>query len=117
MPTLLRYQRGGKFTLHADAEAQNEQTGERFRIVERDVSLLIYLNDDYIGGELQFSYWNYTYKSRAGDLVFFPSNRIYSHQSLPLKSGQKYSLASWAQGVNINRENIDPQRQILTPLR
>ena len=58
------------------------------------VSTVAYLNDDYEGGELWFKHLNQTIKPEAGDIVVFPSTFIYSHASLPVKSGVKYSAVT-----------------------
>ena len=94
-PYVLRYPPGGKYVLHSDGEEFDRQAQRWYRLRDRDVSLLIYLNDNYEGGELKFDHLNYTYRPKAGDLVFFPSNHYFSHQSLPLKSGIKWAIVSW----------------------
>jgi hypothetical protein len=58
------------------------------------VSSVIYINDDYEGGELWFPYLNYTYKPEAGDIVLFPSNFLYAHAALPVKTGTKYAAVT-----------------------
>lgn len=58
------------------------------------VSLVGYPNDDYDGGELNFRLQNFTLKPRAGDLVVFPSNFMYPHRAMPVKSGIKYSIVT-----------------------
>ncbi|NBP55379.1 hypothetical protein EBU71_02360 [bacterium] len=58
------------------------------------VSLVGYFNDDYEGGELFFSRQNLMLKPKAGDLYIFPSNYIYPHRAMPVKSGIKYSLVT-----------------------
>jgi len=58
------------------------------------VSTVAYLNDDYEGGELWFNHLNQTIKPEVGDIVVFPSTFIYSHASLPVKSGVKYSAVT-----------------------
>lgn len=58
------------------------------------VSSVTYLNDDYEGGELWFKHLDYTIKPEKGDIVVFPSTFIYSHASLPVKSGLKYSAVT-----------------------
>ncbi|MEM7707121.1 MAG: 2OG-Fe(II) oxygenase [Pseudomonadota bacterium] len=95
-PYILRYPPGGKYVLHCDGEQFDEHAQRWYRIRDRDVSLLIYLNDDYEGGELQFDVLNFTYKPQAGDLVFFPSNHLFSHQSMPIISGYKWAIVSWS---------------------
>jgi predicted 2-oxoglutarate/Fe(II)-dependent dioxygenase YbiX len=56
------------------------------------VSAVVYLNDDYQGGEIQFTRQGLTVKPQAGDIVVFPSNFVYEHASLEVFSGVKYSV-------------------------
>ena len=58
------------------------------------VSTVAYLNDNYEGGELWFNRLDQKIKPEAGDIVVFPSTFIYSHASLPVKSGVKYSAVT-----------------------
>jgi hypothetical protein len=58
------------------------------------VSLVGYVNDDYEGGELYFRLQDLTLKPDAGDLVIFPSNFMYPHKAMPVKSGTKYSIVT-----------------------
>ena len=95
-PYVLRYPPGGKYVTHSDADHFDEKEQRWFRLRDRDVSLLVYLNDDYTGGGLKFDHLNYTYQPGAGDLVFFPSNHRFSHQSLPIESGIKWAIVSWS---------------------
>ena len=58
------------------------------------VSLVAYPNDDYEGGELEFRLQQLKVKPKAGDLFIFPSNYMYVHKSLPVKSGTKNSIVT-----------------------
>lgn len=58
------------------------------------VSLVAYPNDDYEGGELYFRLQNVTAKARAGDVFIFPSNFMYPHRAMPVRSGTKYSMVT-----------------------
>jgi hypothetical protein len=77
-----------------------EGEGKHFRIHADDgpsykctVSAVIYLNDDYEGGEIHFPRLeNLTIKPSFGDIAIFPSNYMYEHASLPMKSGTKYCV-------------------------
>lgn len=77
-----------------------EGEGKHFRIHADDgphyscrVSAVIYINDDYEGGDIQFPRLdNYTYKPKAGDIAVFPSNFVYEHASLEMKGGVKYCV-------------------------
>jgi hypothetical protein len=77
-----------------------EGEGKHFRIHADDgpaykcaVSAVIYLNDNYEGGEIYFPRLdNLTVKPEYGDIAIFPSNYVYEHASLPIKSGTKYCV-------------------------
>ena len=55
-----------------------------------NISVVLYLNDNYEGGEINFPNQNITIKPEAGSIVIFPSVEPYYHQSLPVVSGIKY---------------------------
>lgn len=83
--SLLRYQVGGEYKPHVDRAAANV----------RIVSGLIYLNDDFEGGDLFFPRHQLTVKPRTGMVVLFPSIHTHLHASLPIKSGVKYAIVTW----------------------
>ena len=62
---------------------------------KRVISALIYLNEDYEGGELDFVRQKLIIKPTTGMLVMFPSGATHIHASLPIKSGGKYTAATW----------------------
>ena len=55
-----------------------------------NISVVLYLTDNYEGGEINFPNQNITIKPEAGSIVIFPSVEPYYHQSLPVVSGIKY---------------------------
>lgn len=63
------------------------------------VTVTVYLNDDYEGGEIQFVNQDLkeiiTYKPKAGDITIFPSTKPYWHSALPVKLSNKYLLRSF----------------------
>jgi predicted 2-oxoglutarate/Fe(II)-dependent dioxygenase YbiX len=95
-PYLLRYKVGGKYGAHADSEVLDKNIGRYYKAQDRDVSMLLYLNDDYTGGELTFTRLNYTYHPTAGDLVMFPSGTLFRHRAHTVNTGRKYALVSWS---------------------
>jgi len=54
------------------------------------LSIVLYLNDDYTGGELYFKNQDIKIKPEAGSLIAFPSTDPYFHESLAVTSGIKY---------------------------
>ena len=94
-PQMLRYAPGGKYALHSDSENYCHDAGRFYRFIDRDFSMLIYLNDDYQGGGLNFKGLNFFYQPKAGDLVIFPSGHVFSHESLLITQGIKYALVTW----------------------
>lgn len=83
---ILKYEPGMEYKLHHDC-------GETHK--DRVVSMLIYLNDDYVGGHLEFPHIGVTYYPRAGDVLLFPSNYTFAHVAHPVESGTKYAIVSW----------------------
>lgn len=61
-----------------------------------NVSAVIYLNDNYSGGEISFPLQEIKIKPSAGSIVIFPSVPPFYHESLEIKNGMKYmSPAFW----------------------
>jgi len=85
---VLKYEKAGFLPGHTD---QGVST--------RCVSVLIYLNDDYEGGNIVFPNSKVSLKPEAGSMLFFPSNFLYVHEIEPIVSGIKYSLPNWYHNV------------------
>jgi 2OG-Fe(II) oxygenase superfamily len=75
-----KYITGGYMGSHVDVR---EGTNPSF-------SAVMYLNDDYIGGDLFFGNQNIKIKPKAGSMIVFPSVPPFYHESLPIISGEKY---------------------------
>lgn len=54
------------------------------------ISAILYLNDDYDGGELSFPNQGVKIKPSAGSVVIFPSLEPFLHESLKVTNGEKY---------------------------
>jgi len=81
---LLKYKESGFLPAHSD-----------HGISSRVLSALLYLNDDYEGGNIMFRHCGIDMKPEAGSLLFFPSNFIYVHEVAAITSGVRYSLPNW----------------------
>jgi Rps23 Pro-64 3,4-dihydroxylase Tpa1-like proline 4-hydroxylase len=82
---LLQYTETQKFNSHYDGGSGSKRT----------ISPILYLNDDYIGGEIEFVNFNIKIKPKSGSLILFPSNYAYRHTAHPVTSGTKYAIVTW----------------------
>jgi predicted 2-oxoglutarate/Fe(II)-dependent dioxygenase YbiX len=73
---------GTHFRIHADHGPTYVTT----------ISAVIYLNDNYEGGELWFPRFDLTLKPKQGDIAIFPSTFIYEHASKEMIDGTKYAV-------------------------
>lgn len=97
-PSILKYQQGGKFDLHADSEHWSDSEHTWIRSQDRDYSLLLYLNEGYAGGAISFPNFNIEIEPQRGMLLTFPSDHRFVHAAQPVVSGERYVMVSW--GLN-----------------
>ena len=95
-PHILRYTQGGFYNLHADSEYWDVNAKKWKRVKQRDFSFLLYLNDDFTGGELDFPNFNFTLKPKKGMFVCFPSDHRFMHKAMLTTSGKRYAIVTWA---------------------
>jgi predicted 2-oxoglutarate/Fe(II)-dependent dioxygenase YbiX len=84
---MLKYQ--GSTGDHYDAHYDGGPATRRW------ISAIIYLNEDYEGGHLEFVHYGVKIKPKAGSLLIFPSNYAYSHIAHKVTSGTKYAIVTW----------------------
>ena len=87
---ILRYSSGGQHTPHVD----------HCGMYPRTLSVVVFLNDDYTGGELIFpkhDNLNIYLKvdKKPGRCVIFPSNFLFPHTVTPIETGTRYSFITW----------------------
>jgi predicted 2-oxoglutarate/Fe(II)-dependent dioxygenase YbiX len=92
-PQFLRYDINEHYDCHNDSESWVD--GKLQRVVDRDISVLLYLNDDYTGGEIEFTQLGLTLKPKAGMLLAFPSYLEFEHKVHPVTKGTRYTIVSW----------------------
>ena len=90
---ILRYRPGQQYHPHTDWLGEENA---------RVLTALIYLNDDYAGGETEFLQLGVKVKGRKGDALVFasvdPAGRFEErseHAGLPVTSGTKYLASRW----------------------
>ncbi len=68
--------------------------------IPRNLSVIVFLNDNYMGGELEFFKPDMSsskiIKPKTGRTIIWPSNFMYPHKVIPVTSGTRYTLVSWA---------------------
>ena len=95
---LLHYGKGGHYIPHVDAETlYTDEDGLELweKTLDRDISVVYFLNDDFKGGELFFPKLDLLIKPEAGTLVCFPSDHNYIHGVKPVKAGRRYTVVTW----------------------
>ena len=104
LTNVLHYAVGQKFSPHFDFIDPVTPTlaEDVARKGQRVGTFLIYLNDDYDGGETEFPVFKLRIKGRKGDGLYFrsvdaagaPDVRTW-HAGLPPTSGEKWILSQW----------------------
>ncbi len=54
--------------------------------------IVIYLNNDYTGGEIKYTQKNIIHKPLKGSLICHPASKDYEHEVLKIKSGERKYL-------------------------
>jgi predicted 2-oxoglutarate/Fe(II)-dependent dioxygenase YbiX len=88
--SILKYEEKQEYKAHYD----NGPT------TNRTMSAVLYLNDDYEGGEIEFIHMGIKVKPQAGMLILFPSSYPYAHIAHPVTKGKKYALVTWIKELN-----------------
>jgi len=99
--SVVKYELNGEYKEHHDyyldlRYVENPDMGNRWKTV------LLYLNDDYEGGETQFPIEKITIKGGQGDLLIWTNlnkdgtnNTNTLHAGLPVIKGIKYIVVTW----------------------
>lgn len=68
---------------------------DKFKLVDNTVyGLVVYINDDYEGGEIYYTHQGISHKPKAGDLVIHSSEEKCRHGVKPVTSGVRYGWSS-----------------------
>ena len=97
-PLLLRYGVGGHYEPHIDGEAlwtRPDGTSRWRKSLDRDISFVLWLNDDFEGGEFVFPDLGIKLAPKPGLLLCFPSSHHYRHGVMPVTKGERFALVTW----------------------
>lgn len=85
-----KYEPGTEDQFDTHVDVQDHATAKRF------LAFLVYLNDDFFGGETDFPYNKLTVRPKTGTVLVFPPTWQYPHRGLPVREGEpKYILSSY----------------------
>lgn len=98
--SITRLETGQSMYVHADSPGEDSQD-----IIYSDdpygtchvvkYGTVVYLNDDYSGGEIYYPKRNISYKPKAGDLIIHSAFDEYSHGVKEVLSGTRYVYANF----------------------
>jgi len=99
IPQILSYGIGGHYRPHIDGESiWVTPRGEKIwkKSTDRDLSIVLFLNNDFEGGDFVFPELKVRVRPEPGMMVCFPSNHHYMHGVEPVTKGRRYSIVTWA---------------------
>jgi prolyl 4-hydroxylase len=101
---VLHYSVGEQFRPHHDfLDPAVPEFAEQLRLYgQRIATVLVYLNDDYDGGETLFPKLGISFRGRRGDALFFTNvdrsgqpDPLTTHAGSPPSSGEKWVISQW----------------------
>lgn len=106
-PSVLHYRAGEQFADHYDfIDPANAQDSGLRQHGQRVITFIVYLNEDYEGGETDFPRLGVRYKGRSGEGLFFVNTRHRGeepdirmlHCGRPPASGEKWIVSQFVRG-------------------
>ncbi len=87
------YSTGTRYWPHVDGQAIDGNVATRGNI-QRDITCVVYLNNEYTGGSVYFQFFGMEVKPNPGDIMMYPSSWQYIHGVEPVV-GDRYALVIW----------------------
>jgi prolyl 4-hydroxylase len=102
-PQIFHYSVGQEIKAHYDFmyDGKHAYGPEGTYTGDRLATFLLYLNDGYEGGELEFPHGKCRWRGKTGDGIFFASyrdgkpDRMSIHAATPITRGEKFILSQW----------------------
>ncbi|MFM2392979.1 MAG: hypothetical protein RLZZ546_961, partial [Bacteroidota bacterium] len=92
-PSVVRWPVGTRQVPHADKELhEGPSAGQPNDFPHYDIGTVVYLNNDYEGGELYFPMQGIEFKPKTGAAYWFPGDKNYIHGVRPILSGNRFTL-------------------------
>ena len=85
------YEKGGFMDKHTDNihHSHGQQWGYPH------ITILLFLNDEYEGGEFKLCDGEYTANAEKGSFIAFPSNFMYPHEVKKVTDGERFTIMVW----------------------
>lgn len=116
--SILRYRPGQQYRWHRDYIQASSKTvrEELARAGQRIHTGILYLSDDFTGGQTEFRDWDLSLRIKAGECVSFSNvdqhgepNPASVHRGAPVESGEKWIGTLWFRSKRLwNREGLMP---------
>lgn len=102
----LHYKNGAEYKPHIDGQYIENNIAKRG--ADRDITCVVYLNDDYKGGEINFNIFNLEFKPKQGEILIYPTTWEYTH-SVSKVIGNRIAIVFWFKtNPELNIESILP---------
>ncbi len=88
----LHYKSGAYYKAHIDGQYLDDNVVKRG--IDRDITSVLYLNDDYEGGEIYFDFFDISIKPKQGDILMYPTTFEYKH-GVNKVIGDRYAIVFW----------------------
>jgi predicted 2-oxoglutarate/Fe(II)-dependent dioxygenase YbiX len=89
---LVKWFEGQEHSAHAD---NAHPDGAPHNTPWRDYGSVVYLNDDYEGGEFFFQRSRLMIKPKKGMLLAFPGGHTHEHGVAKVRRGERYTMPGW----------------------
>jgi hypothetical protein len=98
---LMSYPPGSEMLVHTDVVGNIQKELEVQETAwNGHISILVYLNDDFSGGEIYFPDRDVIISPKPGMLILFPGTKNYEHGVKKVESGIRYTLSIWRKFKN-----------------
>ena len=106
-PQVMRYSVGQEFRPHFDFLTESEEgwAAQMRRFGQRIATFLLFLNEDFEGGETDFPSIGISHRGRRGDAIFWANvdqnrepDRLTFHAGRPPTRGEKVDIVAMDQG-------------------
>lgn len=88
----LHYKDNAEYKPHIDGQYIENNVAKR--AVDRDITCVVYLNDNYMGGEVNFNFFNLQIKPKTGTALIYPTTWQYTH-SVNKVIGNRIAIVFW----------------------